>query len=208
MGLHAKVMDILSRVTVTITTQIHDSDINNPKEVLIWKGKTRKQVFNMLIESAASQKPYFTVNEEFEGKRFSFELSQDFIRHNSRSKSDLTYQYEPWCSDRLTEYNDNLPAFSISPKDLILDTIKSFESGEAVSGVDIRTYDSPYFLFSTRFEKCGKMVYAYTFSPDTKREKEVLCIRYSPEISGTALESKLMAAVDHAAATYKEENID
>ncbi|MCI7768652.1 MAG: hypothetical protein MSJ26_11840 [Oscillospiraceae bacterium] len=107
-------------------------------------------------------------------------------------------------SDDYTEYDGSLPIIAIGPSDIIYDAAESFENGEAVKDISVTECDSPYFLFSASFKEYDKMIYAYAFAKDTAREHEMLCVQYDPKLSGTALEKKLIAAVQKAAATYKE----
>ncbi|MGN1137788.1 MAG: hypothetical protein ACI4SF_16400 [Oscillospiraceae bacterium] len=151
-------------------------------------------------------KPYFTVEEEFGDKEYSFELSKDFIPFNSHSEFEPSYQYEPFSDDEYTEYDGNLPVLAIGPDDTVYKAAESFEKNGSVSGLKISESSNPCFLFSTFFEKYGLKYYAYAFAGGTAREYEMLCIQYKPDLSGTALEKKLIAALDKAADTYKESN--
>lgn len=162
---------------------------------------------DIIATGSIPPKPYFTVEEEYGDKKYSFELSRDFIAFNSHCEFDPSYQYEPLSSEEYTEYDDKLPVISIGPNDDIYEAAESFEENGTASGLNTAACDNPCFLFSTRFEEYGKKYYAYAFAGGTAREYEMLCVQYTPNIAETALETKLTAALDHAAATYKEENI-
>lgn len=155
-------------------------------------------------------KPCFTVSDEYGDKKYSFELSGDFIEFNSHCEFDPSYQYEPFSNEEYTDYDGNLPVVSIGPDDTIYSAAESYEKSGSVSGMGITVTkcSNPCFLFSTTFKSHDLINYAYAFAGGTAREYEMLCVQYSPAICGTALEKKLIAAVDHAADTYKESNLN
>ncbi len=155
-------------------------------------------------------KPCFTVSDEYGDKEYSFELSGDFIEFNSHCEFDPSYQYEPFSNEEYTDYDGNLPIISIGPDDTIYSAAESYEKDGSVSDLGIKTAKcgNPCFLFSTSFKSHDLINYAYAFAGGTAREYEMLCVQYSPAICGTALEKKLIAAVDHAADTYKESNLN
>ena len=169
----------------------------------------KKSISDELLKSAElTPKPYFMVESEYGPKRFFFELSRDFIEFNSHSEADPSYQYEPWSDEEFTGYNDDLPVMFICPDDDIYDASESFEKGEPVDELNITECELSCFLYSTSFEKYGKLFYAYAFASDTARETEMFCVQYDPRLAGTALEKKLKAALDHAVQSYREENIE
>lgn len=162
---------------------------------------------DLLATANIPPKPDFTVNGDNGNKKYSFQLSGDFIEFSSHCEFIPSYQYEPLSSNDYTEYDGSLPIIAIGPGKIIHNAAESFEKGEAVTNITVTTCDSPYFLFSASFKEYDKKYYAYAFAKNTAREHEMLCVQYDPKLSGTALEKKLIAAVDKAAATYKETNI-
>lgn len=152
-------------------------------------------------------KPYFTVNEEYGDKKYSFELSRDFIEFNSHSEASPSFQYEPFSDEDFTEYDGELPVLCICVNNKIYDASESFEASGKAEGLDVVPCSHPCFLYSTSFTEYGKKYYAYGFASGTARETEMLFAAYSPKLSGTALEKKLIAAVDHAVQTYSESEL-
>ncbi len=152
-------------------------------------------------------KPYFTVEDEYGDSCYSFELPRDFIEFNSHTEFMPSYIYDPFCTEEFTGYKENTPIIAIGPYDTIYDAIESYKETGTVSELEITVCENPCFLFSTKFEEYGEIIYAYAFADGSARESEMLCLQYPLNIVGTELEVKLMSALDHAAATYKEENL-
>lgn len=218
MGLFDKIKDFVNsgeidKITETVGNTVNTflsehAGVDRTNEAPASKAATPKASNDLLATGNILPKPCFTVEEEYGDKKYSFELSGDYIPFNSHCEFDPSYQYEPFSSEKYTAYNDVLPVVSIGPNDTIFDAAESFEKGEAVTKLNIKRCENPCFLFSTSFKEYDKIFYAYAFAAGSAREYEMLCVQYDPNIAGTALEKKLIAAVDNAAATYKEENIN
>ncbi len=162
-----------------------------------------------LIKSALiPPKPSFTFSEEYGDKKYTFELSRDFIPFNSHSEADPSFLYKPFSDEEFTGFEQGLPYIAIAPDyDEIYDAVERFENGEDVNDIAITKCGLPCFAFTVRFEKFGEMYYAYAFASGTARESEMLFVSYEPSLSGTALEQKLFSVLDNAAASYIEEDL-
>lgn len=162
-----------------------------------------------IINSAGSPLlPPFTFEDEFGEKAYSFQISSDFTVFNSHSEMEPSFQYYPFNDDNYNGYDDALPIIAIGPNDKIYDACSQLENGEDVDGLEITPVKSSFFLFKATFEEYGKINYAYGFSSDTAREWEGFILSYNPDIKGTALEQKLMTALDEAVRSYTERELD
>lgn len=218
MGLFDKIKDFvnsgeLDKITETVGNKVNaflseQTGVNRTHEASAERAAAPTASSELIATGNIMPKPCFTVEDEYGDKKYSFELSRDYIVFSSGCEFDPSYQYEPLSSEEYTEYDDNLPVISIGPNNKIYEAAESFEKNGTASGLNITVCDIPCFLFSTQFEEYGKKFYAYAFAAGTAREYEMLCVQYNPGIAGTALEKKLIAAVDNAAATYKEEKIN
>lgn len=141
-----------------------------------------------------------------------FMLSGDFVEFNSHCEVLPAYQYEPDSTaaenDLYTGYESNLPHIGIGPDNDIYDAVEEFENSGVLPDGDFEKCDSEYFAFRGSFDAYGLKYYAYAFRSGTTREKEMLSVDYLPDVVGTPLEKKLIAALDEAASTYSEVKAD
>ena len=162
-----------------------------------------------IIKSAGSPLlPPFTFEDEFGEKAYSFQISEDFTVFNSHSEMDPSFQYYPFNDENYDGYDDALPIIAIGPNDKIYDACSQLENGETVDGLNITPIESDFFLFKVTFEEYSKITYAYGFSSGTAREWEGFMLSYNPDVKGTALEQKLITALDEAVKSYKERELD
>ncbi|MGN0664939.1 MAG: hypothetical protein ACI4KF_00280 [Huintestinicola sp.] len=202
MGFLDKLLNAFKKQDNSLSAEINEavpSEKDAPSE-----GQTPTEI---IASGNEAPKPYFTVEQEFGDKKYSFELSHDFIEFNSHSEADPAFQYEPYNDEEFTEYDGRLPELYICPDDDIYDACEFSESGEGSTDLTLSPCSQKSFLFSTEFEKYGLIYYAYGFDSGSARETEMLCVSYSPDVKGTALERKLRAALDHAAETYTESEL-
>ncbi len=139
-----------------------------------------------------------------------FMLSGDFIEFNSHCEVEPAFQYEPDSTiegDLYTGYESNLPHIGIGPCNDIYRAVEEFEKTGKLPDGDYEKCDNEYFAFRCSFDNYGDKYYAYAFRSGTTREKEMLSLDYLPDIVGTPLEKKLKAALDEAAASYKENKV-
>lgn len=152
-------------------------------------------------------KPSVLFKDEFGDKEFTFMISGDFIEFNSHCEVVPSFQYEPFNDDDYTSYNEMLPQIGIGPNDDIYDAVEEFEENGSLPNESYEKCDNKFFAFRCTFNNYGRRFYAYGFRKNTARELEMLSIEYNPDIVGTPLEKKLMAALDEIASTYSETNI-
>ena len=141
---------------------------------------------------------------DFGDSEISFMLSGDFIEFNSHCELDPAFQYEPDNDADYTGYQDDLPHIFIGPEDQIYEAADAYPADGTETGRDFRKVEHPYFLFRTKLDYYGKILYAYAFSAQSEYDHQMLGLEYSPALAGTPLEQKLTAALDEAAATYTE----
>ena len=149
-----------------------------------------------------------TGDDEFD---VTFMLSGDFIEFNSHCEVMPAFQYEPGSTiegDLYTGYEENLPHIGIGPDNGIYNAVKEFEQSGRLPSGDYEECDSEYFAFKGSFNAHGLKYYAYAFRSGTPRECEMLSLDYMPDVCGTPLEKKLIAALDEAAMSYKETKVN
>lgn len=138
----------------------------------------------------------------------SFMLSGDFIEFNSHCEIDPSYQYEPYSDDNYTEYDGRLPNIGIGPSDQVYDAVDKFLKNGEQTGRCFEEVENKNFLFKTKLEYFGDILYAYAFSDETSWDHDMLGLVYNSDIENTPLEKKLISALDEAAMTYKETRKD
>lgn len=134
----------------------------------------------------------------------SFMLSGDFIEFNSHCEIDPSFQYEPYNDDDYTEYDGRLPNIGIGPSNQIYDAVDKFLKNGEQTGRCFEEVENKNFLFKTKLEYFGDILYAYAFSDETAWDHDMLGLVYNSDIENTPLEKKLISALDEAAMTYKE----
>lgn len=133
----------------------------------------------------------------------SFLLSGDFIEFNSHCEDDPAFLYEPQNNEEYTCYQDNHPYICFSANDAVYYAIEAYHK-TGTGGNDFTKIENGTFLFKARTEHFGNVLWMYAFSAQSAREGEAICLEYAPDIVGTPLEQKLIAALDEAAMTYTE----
>lgn len=163
------------------------------------------RVSDELLESGniPAKKPVL-FEDEFGDKKYTFRLSGDFIEFNSHCEMMPSFQYEPHNNDRYTVYLENYPQILIGPYDDIYYAVEN----DSPVGEAYEKLDNKYFAFRTKTVYYGDTLYCYAFRDGTAREREMFGLTYSRDIDGTLLEKKLMAALDEAASTYTESEIN
>lgn len=140
--------------------------------------------------------------------KMSYMLSQDFVEFDSHSKFAPAYQYEPELMRRgvntYTENKPNYPKIAFGPEERVYVGVEKYLKRRAKMGKDFRKVENGVFLFSTKLDYDGRILYLYAFSDKTIWSHEMLGLFYNADIQGTPLEKKLMAALDEAARTYRE----
>ncbi|MBQ8515531.1 MAG: hypothetical protein IJ496_09050 [Ruminococcus sp.] len=140
-------------------------------------------------------------NDEF---AVTFMLSGDFVEFNSHCEIDPSFQYEPFSTDDFTGYNDDLASIGFGPYDPVYCAVEKYVKDGTASGREFMKSESRYFLFRAKFDYGNRILCAYAFAPGTSMEYQMLGLNYNPDVEGTPLEKKLIAALDEAAMTYTE----
>lgn len=169
---------------------------------------------HILMSGNLPAKPSVLVNKDTVGGekckmyKMSYMLSQDFIEYDSKSELVPAYQYEPDSVPRggiaLIEKKENYPKLAFGPVAEVYLGVERFLKRRAKFGKDFRASDNRNFLFSTKIDFKGRILYLYAFSNTTIWSHEMMGMIYNPDVQGTPLEKKLMAALDEVARTYQE----
>lgn len=140
--------------------------------------------------------------------RMSYMLSQDFVEYDSRSKLVPAYQYEPdyrfTGGNAFTESKEGYPKLAFGPVAEVYMGVEKFLKHRTKFGKAFRVSDNRNFLFSTKIDFNGGILYLYAFSEKTIWSHEMIGVLYHPDVQGTTLERKLMAALDEVVRTYQE----
>ncbi len=164
----------------------------------------KKTPQNILDSGSVPAKESVLIEDEYADKKYTFRLSGDFIEFDSHCELYPSYQYEPYNSEDFTDYSDIYPDIAIGPYDEVYDAV----AGGNPVGKGYVKLDNKYFAFKTTLDYFGKNLYCYGFRDGTAREREAFGLTYSKDIEGTPLEKKLIAALDEAASTYTETQIN
>lgn len=133
-----------------------------------------------------------------------FMLSGDFIEFNSHCELDPAFQYEPDNNEDYTEYKQHYSCIFFGEPDEIYDAVEEYREKGTV-GRDFRKIENGTYLFAATVDYCGDNLRIYAFSGNTaKGEHSAVALQYCKDLEGTALEKKLIAALDEAAETYSE----
>lgn len=132
-----------------------------------------------------------------------FMLSEDFIEFNSHCELSPSYQYEPDNNEDYTESLEDHPKIFFGAPDVVYDAIESYHN-TGTAGKDFAKIENGTFLFKARTEYFGDVLWMYAFSEQSAMEGNAICLEYHPDIVGTPLEQKLIAALDEVAMTYTE----
>ncbi|WP_124098038.1 hypothetical protein [Ruminococcus sp. Marseille-P6503] len=183
------------------------------------ENKSARTPERILESGTAAAKPSRLVNEIFyDGDdtvielKYTFMLSGDFLPFRSGAgEVDYSALYLPYSSEEHgdNEYDSSLPCFCIvsAPENEIYDMIESCRNGSVpdqafmflkVSDLGEKIY------FKAKVKLRGNILYFYALDRGMSWENNYIGVSYKPDVMGTPLEKKLMAAVDEAAATYKE----
>lgn len=156
----------------------------------------------------------FYDNDENENEieiKYSFMLSGDFIRFDSgAAEIDYSAQYEPDSNDDYTEYDGNKPAFSVvnGAEDYIYDMIERFKSsGTVPDAYEFRSINQGKLYFKAKIKFHNKVLYMYALDRGNMWKNNYIGVEYNPNLMGTPLEQKLIAAVDETVSSYREEII-
>ncbi len=114
--------------------------------------------------------------------------------------------------DSVSRLLDNAPRIEIvsAPEDDIYEATEAYKATKTpfAEAMMFLPVDKGLFLYKAKYRnKHGEIVYFYAFDRKNTWDNCYIGAKYSPDIMGTALENKLIAAVDEIVSTYKEEII-
>lgn len=145
-----------------------------------------------------------TGDDMFEVK---FMLSGDFIEFDSKCELCPSYQYEPCNSEDYIEYKKGYPCIFFGDPKVICNAVREYHNNGTV-GRDFNKIENDTYLFAATVDYCGDNLRFYAFSGNTVNgECFAIALQYGKDLEGTALERKLIAALDEAAASYKENKV-
>ena len=137
----------------------------------------------------------------------SFMLSGDFVESRSgAAEIDYCAVYAPESNADYEEGDSSQPVFIIAnvAESEIHSIICNYKKGIADSSITKVNLPYDRIYFKAKLSHRGIITYFYALDRGHMWENSYIGVNYSPSLAGTALEAKLMAAVDEAAATYKE----
>ena len=139
----------------------------------------------------------------------SFMLSGYFVESDSGAgEVDYCAVYAPECTDDYAEYDGSKPVFAVmnAAEREIYDLIENYKKGITDSSCSITKVSLPYsrIYFKAKLNHRGIITYFYALDRGRIWKNCYIGVNYPTSLAGTALESKIIAAVDEAAATYRE----
>lgn len=143
---------------------------------------------------------------------YSFKLSGDFLALECGADDvDYIAGYLPYSSEEYgdKEYSLNIPYFCITSaaENKICNMIVECKNGGTPEDalMFLRVSDlGEKFYFKAKIQSGENIVYFYALDKGINWDNNYIGVWYNTDVLGTPLEKKLMAAVDEAAATYKE----
>lgn len=137
----------------------------------------------------------------------SFMLSGDFVESRSgAAEIDYCAVYAPESNADYEEGDSSQPVFIIAnvAESEIHSIICNYKKSIADSSITKVNLPNDRIYFKAKLSHRGIITYFYALDRGHMWENSYIGVNYSPSLAGTALEAKLMAAADEAAATYKE----
>ena len=134
---------------------------------------------------------------------YQFLLSGDFVEFNSHAEPEACHQYEPFSEETFTGYNAKFPCFMLSDEDTVWDAVTTYKKTGTV-GTDCRPVKAGKMLFRAKIPYYDQVMTLYGFDRGNSWDNFGMCLVYNRDVEGTPLEDKLLAALDEAAASYRE----
>jgi len=153
--------------------------------------------------SVLRQEVFFDGENAEEEWTYQFLLSGDFVEFNSHAEPEACHQYEPFLEEEFTGYDPKLLTFMLSNEDMVWDAVETFKKTGTV-GTDCRPVNAGKMLFRTKIPYYDQVMTFYGFDRGNSWENFGMCMVYNRDVEGTPLEAKLLAALDEAAASYRE----
>ncbi len=125
------------------------------------------------------------------------------MEFNSHAEPEACHQYEPYLEADFTGYDPKLPTFMLSNEDMVWNAVETFKKTGTV-GTDCRPVNAGKMLFRTKIPYYDQVMTFYGFDRGNSWEYFGMCMVYNRDVEGTPLEAKLLAALDEAAASYRE----
>lgn len=155
---------------------------------------------------------HYTEDDKYTVKA-SFMLSGDFVQsESSAAEIEAIYPYapdyvDPEGEDFLPEGEwDGNPYFMVSCdiNEVYVSVNEYLESGTVKKAQSVRPANKGDMLFNAEFSYYGKILVCYCFKSEKRDSPCGLCMVYDKSVKNTALEKKLLAALDEAAETFEE----
>ena len=172
---------------------------------------SRPAVSQAILDSGNTPaKPVRLIEQTFRGVgaqdgvsyKASFSLSEDFIEFDPGAlEINFAAQYDPFHNEEDWEYDTSLPTFSIGIEGE--EFIREFRKNGTV-GRECTASPCGNMLFRAKADYRGAVMVLYGFERTGGWGDHCMNVIYSRDIEGTALEQKLVALLDAAAASYTE----
>lgn len=155
---------------------------------------------------------HYTEDDKYTVKA-SFMLSGDFVQsESSAAEIEAIYPYapdyvDPEGEDFLPEGEwDGNPYFMVSCdiNEVYVSVNEYLESGTVKKAQSVCPANKGDMLFRAEFSYYGKILVCYCFKSEKRDSPCGLCMVYDKSVKNTALEKKLLAALDEAAETFEE----
>ncbi len=173
---------------------VHKQTVQTPKEILESGSIPAKP--SLLRES------YFYDGDAEYIMRF--RLSGDFVEFDSHAEPEACHQYEPFSDTDFTSYDGCLPYLMFTNENIVDKAVAAFKKNSTV-GTECQAVTNGKMLFRAKLPYYDRIMVLYGFDRGSSWENFGMCMVYRPDVEGTPLEQKLLAALDEAAATYTEE---
>ncbi len=234
MGLFDKLKDITSAVSkVTDTARNVENLVKNPQDeaARIAENAARRaanEAVNKAVNSVTQNTAGSNVNYGVQQQQVSlassrtvteedcaddkdyimtFSLSKDFVRFESHAgEVPVSFIYAPGKTEETAEYSENEPCFGIYMDDSVYRAVESYKNTGIIPNAFETTPKEGNFLFSAKIPYHDGVIYFYGFDRcGGYWENNGIGVQYKRSIMGTPFESALVAAVDEAVRSYKEE---
>ncbi len=155
---------------------------------------------------------HYTGDDQYTVK-VSFMLSGDFVQsESSAAEIEAIYPYapdyvDPEGEDFLPEGEwDGNPYFMVSCdiNEVYVSVNEYLESGTVKKAQNVCPANKGVMLFRAEFSYYGKILVCYCFKSEKRDSPCGFCMVYDKSVRNTALEKKLLAALDEAAETFEE----
>ena len=148
------------------------------------------------------------VEDEFDGVTISFKLNDSFVHVESHAMEvPIVEVYAPGLDPEYDDIDEStLPSIFLLCEDVAYEACESFkETGAIPNAIECQALKGVFKFRAKLPYDNGLLIYMYGFDmADGEWENTALCVIYPKEYEGTDDEKRLIAVLDEAARSYKE----